>query len=154
MEVFVQNTQISPAAPPVRNVNNVQAEPKRADVQSQQSQQVLVSDVAAVNGDSTVVVVPPTTPTTDKAPSHSSTTHLKEEDISDFMIDKAFDSANKAVNGNFKLSYGTHEPTGRITVAVHDAETGDLICEVPPESRLDLYVKITEFVGLLFDQSS
>jgi len=80
---------------------------------------------------------------------------LSEEDISDFMIDRAFSDANRALaGGSFRLSYGVHEASNRITVAVYDSQTNELIREVPSESRLDLYARITEFTGLLFDSSS
>ena len=155
MEVFVQNTQISPVNPPVRNTPAVQA-PAQQQANPQVSVDIPaptpVQDVSA-NGNGSAAVSAPQAPQT-ATPSYSPTTHLREEDISDYMIDRAFAIANKAIGGNFRLSYGTHEPTGRITIAVHDAETNELIREVPPESRLDLYVKITEFMGLLFDQSS
>jgi len=87
------------------------------------------------------------------APNTSAT--LSEDDISDFMIDRAFSDANRALaGGSFRLSYGIHEASNRITVAVYDSHTNELIREVPSESRLDLYARITEFTGLLFDSSS
>ena len=83
------------------------------------------------------------------------THYLKEEDISDYMLDEAFASANKVLaGGDFRLSYGVHEATNRIIVAVYDTNTDEIIREIPPESRLDIYARITEFVGLMFDQSS
>ena len=80
---------------------------------------------------------------------------LREEDVNNDMIERAFADANRALaGGNFRLSYGIHEATNRVTVAVYDTQTNELIRELPPEARLDLYARITEFTGLLFDQSS
>jgi len=80
---------------------------------------------------------------------------LREEDISDFMLENAFSGANRALaGGSFSLSYVLHEATNMVAVSVLDSETGEVIREIPPESRLDLYARIAEFTGLLFDQSS
>ena len=80
---------------------------------------------------------------------------LRDEDISDYMIDRAFTDANRALDGgSFRLSYGIHEASNRIHVAIYDSSTNELIREVPSQSRLDLYARITEFTGLLFDSSS
>jgi len=80
---------------------------------------------------------------------------LREEDISDYMLENAFASANRALSGgSFSLSYVLHEATNMVAVSVLDSETGEVIREIPPESRLDLYARIAEFTGLLFDQSS
>ncbi|MCL2855538.1 MAG: flagellar protein FlaG [Defluviitaleaceae bacterium] len=77
---------------------------------------------------------------------------LREEEISDQMLERAFADANKAIpNNSFSLSYGVHEATNRITVGIYSSDTGELIRELPPESRLDTYARISEFVGLLFD---
>ncbi|MDR2167872.1 MAG: flagellar protein FlaG [Clostridiales bacterium] len=107
---------------------------------------------------------PPQTPTANAAvqrqgqeeiPTMPQTTTLREEDVSDQMLERAFTDANRALaGGSFRLSYGVHQGTNRVTVAVYDANTDELIRELPPESRLDLYARITEFTGLLFDQSS
>ena len=80
---------------------------------------------------------------------------LREEDISDYMLESAFSNANRALaGGSFSLSYVLHEATNMVAVSVLDSETGEVIREIPPESRLDLYARIAEFTGLLFDQSS
>ena len=82
-------------------------------------------------------------------------TSLREEDITDSMLDSAFEGANRALSGgSFRLSHQLHEDSGRVIVRVQDSITNEVIREVPPESRLDMYVRITEFIGLLFDQGS
>jgi flagellar protein FlaG len=80
---------------------------------------------------------------------------IREEEITDNMLREAFSDANRALaGGQFRLSYGVHEGTGRITVAVLNPDSDEVIREVPSESRLDLYARITEFTGLLFDRES
>ncbi|MCL2168663.1 MAG: flagellar protein FlaG [Defluviitaleaceae bacterium] len=82
------------------------------------------------------------------------TENLREEDVSDYMMERAFSDANRALQGGaFRLSYGVHQATNRVIVSVYDSVTQELIREVPSESRLDLYARITEFTGLLFDSS-
>jgi len=77
-----------------------------------------------------------------------------DDDLTDSMLVDAFDDVNRVLEGsNFSLSYSIHEGTGRISVRVLD-NTGELIREIPPESRLDIYARITEFTGLLFDRNS
>lgn len=79
----------------------------------------------------------------------------RDEDVTESMLDKAFEDANRILQGGvFSLSYSIHEDTGRVMVRVNDVETGEVIREIPPESRLDIYARITEFTGLLFDQGS
>ena len=90
-----------------------------------------------------------------ETPRPSPKVRLKESDITEAMMRKAFEDANRALAGSgFKLSYGVHEASGRIMVAVYDTETEEVIREVPPESKLDIYAKITEFTGMLFDKES
>jgi len=77
-----------------------------------------------------------------------------DEDLTDNMLNSAFDNANQVLDGSsFSLSYSIHEGTGRISVRVLN-NSGELVRELPPESRLDIYARITEFTGLLFDGNS
>jgi len=77
-----------------------------------------------------------------------------DEDLTDNMLHHAFEDANHALEGSvFSLSYSIHEGSGRISVRVLNND-GELIRELPPESRLDIYARITEFTGLLFDRNS
>ena len=85
----------------------------------------------------------------------ASRTYLRDESITDTMLDQAFEDANRILSGGtFKLSYDRHEATGRIMVTVYNAQSDEVIRELPPESRLDIYARITEFVGLMFDQGN
>lgn len=80
---------------------------------------------------------------------------LREENITDTMLDRAFEDANKALAGSsFSLSYKVHEGSSRIMVIVRERQTNEILREIPSEDRLDIYARITEFVGLLFDQGN
>ncbi|MCL2574436.1 MAG: flagellar protein FlaG [Defluviitaleaceae bacterium] len=80
---------------------------------------------------------------------------LREENVTDAMLERAFEDANKVLSGSsFRLSYNTHKDSGRIMVTVHEAQSDEVLRQIPMESRLDIYARITEFVGLLFDQGN
>lgn len=82
-------------------------------------------------------------------------TRIQEEDLTDNLLDRAFEDANQIIRGGaFSLSYSVHEDSGRVMVQVHDVDTGEIIRELPPETRLEIYARITEFTGLLFDRNS
>jgi flagellar protein FlaG len=137
MDVNVQNPQISQ--------ERVQPQPQQQPTtQPQQQTQAIQAPVAPPNREP---VAPQSSPPTRN--------NLRQEDVSDFMIDRAFRDANRALEGGaFRLSYGIHEATNRVTVSVYDSETGEVIRELPSEDRLDLYARITEFTGLFFDETS
>jgi len=80
---------------------------------------------------------------------------LREENVTDAMLDRAFEDANRVLSGSsFRLSYATHEGSGRIMVTVLERQSDEVLREIPSESRLDIYARITEFVGLLFDRGN
>jgi flagellar protein FlaG len=85
----------------------------------------------------------------------ASRTSLREESVTDIMLERAFEDANRALaGGSFSLSYRIHEGSSRIMVTVHEAQSRDVLREIPMESRLEIYARITEFVGLLFDRGN
>jgi len=78
-----------------------------------------------------------------------------EAEVTDAVIYHAVEEANRALAGtNFSLGYGVHEATNRITVRVYDDESGEIIRELPPESRLDTLAKVLEMSGLILDDRS
>jgi len=80
---------------------------------------------------------------------------VREDSITEAMLERAFEDANRALDGgSFSLSYSVHEGSNRIVVRVHEARSREVLREIPMESRLDIYARITEFVGLLFDQGN
>ncbi len=75
--------------------------------------------------------------------------------ISKESLDKLVTEVNhKFKLFNKELSYNIHEETNRISVAIKDAETGEVIKEIPSEESLDLSARIKEMVGLLIDEKS
>jgi len=126
------------------------------NVQSAQASQAIIRESApAVQNPRPAVQTPQPQIETQPPQTRSSQSvraTLRDEDVSDNMLEQAFVDVNRVLAGSeFRLSYGIHEPTNRVTVAVYDNE-GELIREIPSEERLDLYAKITEFTGLLFDE--
>ena len=80
---------------------------------------------------------------------------VREENVTEVMLERAFEDANRVLAGSsFSLSYRIHEGSSRIQVTVYDANSREVLREIPAESRLDIYARITEFVGLLFDQGN
>ncbi|MDQ0872143.1 flagellar protein FlaG [Paenibacillus sp. V4I3] len=76
-----------------------------------------------------------------------------ELSISDEAIVKAIDKANKSINGvQKKFEYSVHKKSGDIVVKVINAETNEVIREVPPEKFLDLIDKLQEISGTIFDE--
>lgn len=53
-----------------------------------------------------------------------------------------------------RLRYEIHEGTGRIMVKVLDADTEEVIKEIPLEDMLDTLAKIMKFVGVLLDRKA
>ena len=53
-----------------------------------------------------------------------------------------------------RLKFNVHEATGRIWVQVIDAETQEVIKEIPPERYLDLVARIWALVGILVDEKA
>ncbi len=66
---------------------------------------------------------------------------------------RAIERAVKAFQGpTTSLEMSVHEDTQEVMIKVMDKETGELIREVPPEKMLDLFAKMREFAGILFDE--
>ena len=75
------------------------------------------------------------------------------ESISEKMLTGIVKEANKAlVAAQRELEFSVHEKTKDIIVRVIDAETKEVIREIPPEKILDLVANILEMAGLLVDE--
>lgn len=73
----------------------------------------------------------------------------------EYLIKDAVDNANKVlITSARKLSYSIHEKTKKVMVTVINAETEEVIREIPPEKVLDHYAKMLELTGLLVDERS
>jgi flagellar protein FlaG len=51
-----------------------------------------------------------------------------------------------------ELQFSVNEASGRTVVTVTDAQTGEVIREIPPSEQLKLAARLDEMIGLLFDQ--
>jgi len=51
-----------------------------------------------------------------------------------------------------ELQFSVNEASGRTVVTVTDAQTGEVIREIPPSEQLNLAARLEEMIGLLFDQ--
>lgn len=71
-----------------------------------------------------------------------------ELSISEEAVVKAIEKANKAIAGDpHQFEYSVHKPSGTIVVKVVDAETKEVIREIPPEKILDIISKLQELSG-------
>jgi flagellar protein FlaG len=73
--------------------------------------------------------------------------------LSEKTVINAIEKANKAiVSTNRQLEFSIHEKTKEIMVKVIDAETKEVIREIPPEKILDMVAKMMEMAGILVDE--
>jgi len=73
--------------------------------------------------------------------------------VSEEQLIKAIEKAVKAVQGPHTfLEFNVHETTKRISIKVHNQETGEVIREIPPEKTLDFVAKLWEMAGILIDE--
>lgn len=77
------------------------------------------------------------------------------------MQDAALKDKDAAVSANAedgpkydfrRIEFSIHEKTGDIIVKVYDAETNEIVREIPPEKIKDLVANILERAGLLMDK--
>jgi flagellar protein FlaG len=73
--------------------------------------------------------------------------------ISEEQLVKAIERALKAMQGTATvLNFSIHEKTKQIMVKVKDAETGEIIREIPPERNLEFLARVWEMAGLFVDE--
>ncbi|PZM90497.1 MAG: flagellar biosynthesis protein FlaG, partial [Actinobacteria bacterium] len=69
------------------------------------------------------------------------------------LIKRITEMLNEAAQYTHKwLRFRLHEDTDRLIVQVLDAETLEVIREIPPEELLDLASRIHEMIGLFIDE--
>lgn len=77
----------------------------------------------------------------------------KEQSIPEYLIIDAIEKANKAISiSNRRFEYSIHEKTREIMVKVIDADTDEIIREIPPEKVLDMVARMWEMAGLIVDE--
>lgn len=73
--------------------------------------------------------------------------------VADKVVIEAIEKANKAISGyNKKFEFSIHEKTKQIMVKVLDADTDEVIREIPPEKILDMVAKLVEMAGIMVDK--
>jgi flagellar protein FlaG len=75
-----------------------------------------------------------------------------EPNLSDLTEVAADVQKNLNMIHNVDLQFTVHKASGRTMVQVTDADTGEVIREIPPEEILNLAARLDEMVGLIFDQ--
>ncbi len=88
---------------------------------------------------------------------HENTCKISEQNLGTIPSEKtvinAIENANKAIiYTNRQLAFSIHEKTKEIMVKVIDAETKEVIREIPPEKTLDMVAKMMELAGILVDE--
>ena len=75
------------------------------------------------------------------------------QDVSPEKIKNAVDDINKKIKPTHTFcQFAYHEATNRISITVKDADSGDVIREIPPEKTLDMIAKAWELAGLMVDE--
>lgn len=68
-------------------------------------------------------------------------------------IKNAVDHANQTMRrSKTKCEFSYHEETKRVSIRVIDAETEEVIREIPPEETLEMISKMWELAGLMVDE--
>lgn len=78
---------------------------------------------------------------------------FERSDLSEKTVINTIEKANDAITiTNRRFEYSIHEKTNEIMVKVIDADTDEVIREIPPEKILDMIAKIWELAGILVDE--
>lgn len=75
----------------------------------------------------------------------------KEHQPSEATINDAVSSANRKMVRT-RCDYSYHKETNRVSIKVFDADTDEVIREIPPEKSLDMLQKMWEMAGILVDE--
>ncbi len=75
----------------------------------------------------------------------------KDRAVSETSIDDAVRSANHKMTKT-RCEYAYHKETNRVSIRVFDADTDEVIREIPPEKSLDMLEKLWEMAGILVDE--
>ena len=75
----------------------------------------------------------------------------KEHQPSEATINDAVSSANRRMVRT-RCDYSYHKETNRVSIKVYDADTDEVIREIPPEKSLDMLQKMWEMAGILVDE--
>ncbi len=78
-----------------------------------------------------------------------------DAEVSRASLEEAIQQLNRAVSIlNHRLNFSVDDTTGRLLAKIIDAETNEVVREVPPERVLEFVRRFREFMGLLFDEQA
>ncbi|MDX8363826.1 flagellar protein FlaG [Cytobacillus sp. IB215665] len=81
------------------------------------------------------------------------TTTDNKETLSKDKINDVIKSINEFLEPTYtSVQFELHEKLEEYFVVVIDAETKEVVREIPPKKLLDMYAAMTEFVGLVVDK--
>ncbi len=75
----------------------------------------------------------------------------REHMPSEATINDAVSKANRRMERT-RCEYSYHKETKRVSIKVLDADTDEVIREIPPEKSLDMLQKMWEMAGILVDE--
>ncbi len=76
-----------------------------------------------------------------------------EDKISDAFLQSSIDKVNHTFEMQRRsVRYKIHDRTNEVMVKIVDAETEEVIREIPPEKLLDMFANMLEMAGLLVDE--
>lgn len=75
----------------------------------------------------------------------------KERAASEATVDDAVKRANLRME-HTRCEYSYHKKTNRVSIKVINADTDEVIREIPPEKSLDMLQKMWEMAGILVDE--
>lgn len=75
----------------------------------------------------------------------------KEHAASEASINDAVSKANLKME-HTRCEYSYHKETNRVSIKVLNADTDEVIREIPPEKSLDMLQKMWEMAGILVDE--
>ena len=122
-------------------LNNVSFQPQSKPVAEVHSAPAV--DVSSVP----VNAAPAPAPASEQGKSQQQSQPSKDE------IQKAISAANrKAHFGHTNAQFSYHEETHSIAVKIMDAETSEVIKEIPSEETLEMISKMWELAGIMVDE--
>ena len=80
-------------------------------------------------------------------------TKLTEEKINEDFLQSSIDRVNHTFEMQRRsVRFKIHERTNEVMVKIIDADTEEVIREIPPEKLLDMFANMLELAGLIVDE--
>lgn len=78
---------------------------------------------------------------------------IAEEKISDAFLQSSIDRVNYTFETQRRsVRFKIHDRTNEVMVKIIDADTEEVIREIPPEKLMDMFANMLELAGLLVDE--